>query len=347
MESQSRRRFLISSAAALSAIGGGILTAHPAAAASPRSFSWQIGDDVLATVFNTSDCDLGLVRRGGQLWVQTSWWPDWRRYVGRTLDDIEELDNAVRDSSFTQPHGDDAYWTGGIWADSAGIWYAPVHIEFDYDTPWSYPHWTRRFGLATSSDQGANWHYQGDILSTDPAASKPDPSFRDFGDGDHRMFIDERAGYAYLYYERGWSSPDDGDLHNSYMAAARCRLEDRMAPGSWVKWYDGEWSQPGLGGQDTEVVPGVTVFMSVHYNTFLQRYVLIDVSGLYTATDLTGQNWSRAGSFPNRLYWYNTPIDEHTQNRWSIGRSLRLYSSQTHVDNVDSKYMPIEFGRSS
>jgi hypothetical protein len=28
-----------------------------------------------------------------------------------------------------------------------------------------------------------------------------------------------------------------------------------MAPGSWRKWYDGAWSQPGTGGKESDVVP--------------------------------------------------------------------------------------------
>lgn len=337
----SRRQFVTGSAV----VAAGLSTGMTGTAAAATGFDWTIGPDVLATAFNTSDCDLGIVNNKNRLWVQTSWWPDWRRYVGTTMDNIVQVENAVRDSSFIQPHGDDAYWTGGIWADDHGVWYAPVHIEYDYATPWSYPHWTRRMGLATSRDLGAHWHFEGDILTTDPTAPKPDPTFSDFGDGDHRMFIDEPGGYAYLYYERGWSSPDDGNLHDSYMAVARSRLRDRLAPGSWEKWYDGAWSEPGLGGLDSEVAAGATVFLSVHYNTYLRRYVLLDVSGVWTATDLNRQNWQVVGAFPSRIYWYNTPIDDQTWQRWRIGRSLRLYSSQTHVDNVDSKYMPIAFSR--
>ncbi|MEV0792540.1 RICIN domain-containing protein [Kribbella sp. NPDC050459] len=36
---------------------------------------------------------------------------------------------------------------------------------------------------------------------------------------------------------------------------ARAPMSGKMAPGTWQKWYDGAWSQPGVGGRESNIVP--------------------------------------------------------------------------------------------
>jgi hypothetical protein len=273
------------------------------------------------------------------------------------MDNLVQQSNSVLDASFTQPNGDDKYWSSGVWR-QGGIWYTPVHVEYSYgeqpNEPCSYPHHQRRIGLATSTDQGGHWHYQGDILTYDPNMPKPDPSYSNFGDGDLRLFVDSAAGYFYIYYLTSWTSPNSNQLLNPYMAVARSPIHAHMAPGSWTKWYNGSWNQPGLQGLDSEVFPNATPSLSVQYNAYLGQYMMIDnvminntpVGRIATATDLSIQNWQTVDTnFPNTLQWYNWPVDPRTQNRYQIGRTFRLYSSQNGNNGVNSKYMLVTLSK--
>src|SRR5260370_32770583 len=215
------------------------------------SFTYTVATDTAAKLFNNSDNDVGIVQTSSGLWVQASgtfgspdyceYSTEWDRYKGTTMDNLVQQPNSVLDSSFTQPNGDDKYWSSGVWQDARGIWYTPVHVEYSYgvkpNQSCTYPDHKRRIGLATSTDQGAHWHYQGDILTYDPNLPKPNPIYYNFGDGDLRLFVDSAAGYFYIYYLTGWTDPIHSQLLNPYMAVARSPIHAQMAPCSLTKRY--------------------------------------------------------------------------------------------------------------
>lgn len=315
--------------------------------AAPIPFDWKIGPDVAAPQFNSEDADAGVVCDGGSLWVQTSLWPRWRRFAGPDLDHLNPLPDARRDASFNRPNGDDAYWTDGMWMDASGKFYAIIHIEYDYAWPRRGFLWRRRIGLATSEDHGANWHYEGDILTTNPArAGRPSARFADFGCGDTYLFVDRRKGFFYLYYMTAWVDAGSGARTGQAMSVARSPMSARMAPGSWVKWSGGKWTEPGLGGAEAAVFPGADSAV-VQFNSYLNAYLAIgrDSNGnpwVTTCPALDGQDWEpRNHHFPQRLYWYNWPIDPVAKDRYEMGQTFRVYSSQANVGGVGSKYMDI------
>jgi hypothetical protein len=340
-------------AAALFAVGWSLTAARAG------SFTWTAGADVSVPLLNTEDADAGVVQDGPTLWVETALYPNWYRYSGTTLDNLVAQPQAVRDSSFTQPNGDDAYWTDAIWQDPSGTWYAIIHIEYDYAVPRTPYLWKRRTGLATSANQGATWTYAGDIITMNPnrtGAPAPAADFQDFGCGDTYLFVDRRGGYFYLYYLTAWVYTSTGWRTNEIMSVARCAITDEMAPGKWYKWSGGTWTQPGLGGAEDPVFDagGVlgTVFIGtdmsvVHFNTYLGEFVAIGHDGdgqswISTCSDITTQQWTAGNyNFPQRLYWYNWPVDPVTHDPFEIGQNFRLYSSQADTSGVPTKYFPI------
>jgi hypothetical protein len=101
-----------------------------------------------------------------------------------------------------------------------------------------------------------------------------------------------------MYYMEWF--PDRPD--QTYLA--RSPVSADMAPGSWAKYYDGDFSEPGLGGRGDPVInrpdpQDVTVwagFASVSYNIFLQRYLAVFVTTpefYYTASE-DGIHWESA-----------------------------------------------------
>ncbi|MFI5972397.1 RICIN domain-containing protein [Streptomyces sp. NPDC051452] len=147
----------------------------------------------------------------------------------------------------------------GVWVDpDTGHWYGLVHNEF---TP-------RPFGdglhydavdYAVSTDRGRTWTIEDHVITSPYSTGRGDTAAfpnqtYSYGDGDQRLFVDTASGYFYVYY--GSRIIDkNGGWKAFYEHVARAPISAKMAPGSWRKWYDGAWSQPGKGGRESDIVP--------------------------------------------------------------------------------------------
>ncbi|MFF2777586.1 RICIN domain-containing protein [Streptomyces sp. NPDC058052] len=147
----------------------------------------------------------------------------------------------------------------GMWVDpDTGDWYGLVHNEF---TPQPFADGIHYDGIdyAVSRDQGRTWTIKDHVItsphSTDrgDTAAFPQQTYH-YGTGDPRLFVDTASGYFYAFYGSrivnkggGWAA--------FYGHVARAPISGKMAPGSWRKWYDGAWTQPGVGGRESTMVP--------------------------------------------------------------------------------------------
>ena len=154
----------------------------------------------------------------------------------------------------------------GVWVDpDTGDWYGLVHNEFTPE-PFgdnSFAHYDA-IDVAVSHNQGKVWTITGHALTSPysttrgDSAAFPNGTF-DYGDGDPRLFVDAASGYFYVQYDSrivpkaGTAGSADDLAH-----VARAPMSAKMATGSWTKWYDGSWSQPGIGGLETNLVPATT-----------------------------------------------------------------------------------------
>nr|WP_241741139.1 RICIN domain-containing protein [Streptomyces sp. L2] len=147
----------------------------------------------------------------------------------------------------------------GVWIDpDTGDWYGLVHNEFTPQPFGDGLHYDA-IDYAVSTDRGRTWTIEDHVL-TSPYSTKrgdttafPNQTYS-YGDGDQRLFVDTASGYFYVYYgsrivdkKGGWKA--------FYEHVARAPISAKMAPGSWRKWYDGSWSQPGTGGKESNLVP--------------------------------------------------------------------------------------------
>ncbi|MFD8566991.1 RICIN domain-containing protein [Streptomyces sp. NPDC059639] len=151
----------------------------------------------------------------------------------------------------------------GVWVDpDTGDWYGLVHNEFTpspFDDGLHYD----AIDYAVSTDQGKTWDIKSHVLTSPYSTDRGDDAAfphetYSYGDGDPRLFVDTASGYFYVYYNSrvipkggvpgGWT---DGSLAH----VARAPMSAKMAPASWRKWYDGAWSQPGLGGLESTMEP--------------------------------------------------------------------------------------------
>ena len=207
------------------------------------------------------------------------------RYKGTNIENaVRQPDGAAR-FPLRAP-----YILGGVWYDAAEKrLYAPMHCEQDGYAGMIL----REIHLASSTDKGLTWKYDGRLLTRDaPAIVRKGPDFSglswDGGDGDHVLYVDERGGYIYLFTNHyTWAktgSPAAGFLRHR---VARCAIADKMAPGKWRKFYNGQWSEPGVGGK-ASYVNGYCVT----YNTWLKKYLSFNyISGLSLCDDLGRQDW--------------------------------------------------------
>ncbi|NNG38958.1 hypothetical protein HJ588_06690 [Flexivirga sp. ID2601S] len=146
----------------------------------------------------------------------------------------------------------------GTWVDpDTGNWVGLVHNEFTPQPFGDGLHYDA-IDYAVSTDQGKTWQIKGQALSSpysvnrDDLAAFPQQTYY-YGDGDPRLFVDQKSGYFYVYY--GSRIVDKGGSWGGFTEhVARASISAKMATGSWQKYYDGTWQQPGVGGKESNVV---------------------------------------------------------------------------------------------
>ncbi|MDN5795717.1 MAG: RICIN domain-containing protein [Intrasporangium sp.] len=146
-----------------------------------------------------------------------------------------------------------------MWVDpDTGDWYGLVHNEFTPQPFGDRLHYDA-IDYAISKDQGLTWRFESHVVTSPYSTQRGDiqafpQQTYDYGDGDPRLYADAASGYFYMYY--GSRIVDKtGSWKAFYSHVARAPMSAKMAPGSWQKWYDGAWSQPGLGGRESNLVP--------------------------------------------------------------------------------------------
>ncbi|WP_435871320.1 hypothetical protein [Micromonospora tulbaghiae] len=147
----------------------------------------------------------------------------------------------------------------GVWVDpDTGHWYGLVHNEF---TPQPFGDGIHYDGIdyAVSIDQGRTWTIRDHVITSPYSTDRgdnvafPQQTYH-YGDGDQRLYVDAASGYFYAFY--GSRIVDKyGGWKAFYGHVARAPMAGKMAPGSWRKWYNGAWSEPGVGGRESTLMP--------------------------------------------------------------------------------------------
>ena len=175
---------------------------------------------------------------------------------------------------------------GGFWIESlyeagGGFLYGFYHFESttalcpetDLRTPF--------IGAAVSQDGGRSWRDLGLIMSAPPntvQCSSPNEYFAG-GVGDFTVLA--KGDHLYFHFSSYSGTPGEQGV-----AVARLPIESLSSPSGHVeKWNDGSFSEPGLGGTATATFPAESSWNSaepdafwgpsVHWNTYLRRYVML------------------------------------------------------------------------
>ena len=311
---------------------------------------WSLGSAQSVASLNNTDADPSIIRDGsGTFWfVRSDGVNVWHVYSGANMDSLTEQYSFNTAGKFIQPNGDDRYWIVGAYIDPAtGIWYGVVHAEFDYGK-WpggdSADHF-RRIALATSSNNGQSWTLVGDIItpyytSVIGTTEYPGSTFY-YGDGDPKLYVDSATGYFYLYYMSAWLTKASGAGAES-IYVARAPISGLMAAGTWTKWYNGIFSQPGLTGQESAMTAGDSFL--VFWNAYLSQYMGVRGTDgeVFLSRSLASVTWTDMGNLGISLEWYNWPVDSvNLRGRQIIGQSFRLYSADNDYRGIGTQYWPM------
>ncbi|MEU8513905.1 RICIN domain-containing protein [Kitasatospora sp. NPDC048722] len=163
----------------------------------------------------------------------------------------------------------------GVWIDpDTGDWYGLVHNEFTPQPFGDGLHFDA-VDYAVSTDQGRTWTIRDHVITSPYSTSRGDTAqfpneTYSYGDGDQRLLVDTASGYFYVFY--GSRIVDkSGGWKAFYSHVARAPIASKMAPGSWRKWYDGAWTEPGTGGRESNMVP-VDANSSTGYTAAADEY---------------------------------------------------------------------------
>jgi hypothetical protein len=160
-------------------------------------------------------------------------------------------------------------------------------------------------GLARSSDGGVTWSRSGPII-TGREAMGPYPGKNMGGVGAANPSALITGGYIYVVFadEASKTGPYNGI---GVTCIARAPISSDGAVGSWMKYYNGSFSESGLGGQCSKIVPtpktstgnNFTNNPDLSFNDALNAYVLVFESddGMYYSTSSDLMNWANPIQF--------------------------------------------------
>ncbi|WP_216404768.1 discoidin domain-containing protein [Arcanobacterium phocae] len=146
-----------------------------------------------------------------------------------------------------------------VWVDpDTGDWYGLIHNEF---TPQPFADGLHfdSIDYAVSHDQGKHWAIPGHAITSPYSTVRGDnQAFPEqtyyYGDGDPRLYVDYSSGYFYVFYGSRVVNKR-GSWVAFHEHVARAPISGKMKTGTWQKWYNGTWQEPGVGGKESNMVP--------------------------------------------------------------------------------------------
>jgi hypothetical protein len=188
-------------------------------------------------------------------------------------------------------------WIESVWQDPDGALYGWYHHEpggICVNNNLTAP----EIGAVVSRDGGRSFEDLGIVLKAgDVVDCTSRNGFFAGGHGDFSVILNrEQTHFYFLFTNYG------GDISGQGVVMARLSFDDRKSPaGNVWKYFQGEWSEPGIGGKATPVFPARVSWQradtdsfwgpAVHWNTYLQQYVVL----LNHAC--CGTNWPQEGIY--------------------------------------------------
>jgi hypothetical protein len=310
-------------ALALEALGAQSPSAPPSArvvSASRIAIPGAI-DSSIPIVWDTVDG----VRR---LFVVTSWGGIPVRSSGPNLEGLQHGQPVAFAS-----HPGHGVWMESIVKDDAGTWYGYFHHERPAEACGRLDRQLPRIGALRSSDRGQTWEDLGIVIDAPPGTEACDSANRFVlgGVGDVSVMLDADSKDLYLYF-----SQYSRDAAGQGVGVARLAWADRDAPAGKVAiWNTGAWLPSSGSGDAGWTYPAGTPLVrasqpfhdgssandvfwgaSVHWNTYLEQYVMLlnrakddqfGQEGIYVSFSSTladPRRWTAPAKILNGGGWY-------------------------------------------
>lgn len=229
----------------------------------------------------------GLVDGVSRLFVVSSWGGIPVRSSGPSLDSLQH----GQPVAFTT-HPGHGVWMESILKDDEGTWFGYYHHERPADACGRPDRQLPRIGAVRSADQGQTWEDLGIVIDAPPGTDACGSANRFVlgGVGDVSVMLDANSQDVYLFF-----SQYSLDAAGQGLGVARLAWADRDAPAGKVTiWNAGAWLPvSGSDGEGWTYPPGTplvratqpfhdrsstnNVFWgaSVHWNTYLEQYVML------------------------------------------------------------------------
>jgi len=203
-------------------------------------------------------------------------------------------------------------------------------------------------GLAVSSDNGDTWEKLGPVITSNKPKEWTYYEGQDSRGAGVPSLVKEKTGrYLYLYYTEFSRVGGRG----VQVCLARCDIQQNApTPGTWKKYYAGDFGEPGIAGLDTVVMSaldmnqGEAMMAHVVYSNLLQKYVMVfnidcwrelsnngtpQTTGMYISYSTDGIVWSKPealfidyciAQMGKSLSWEPTIIwdDDTDQTGWLV-----------------------------
>lgn len=208
---------------------------------------------------------------------------------------------------------------GGVYRGKENKLYGFYHAEDQEGMPkfpgTNIPGFHASIGLAISEDNGKTWEKAGQILtSLKPKGWTLYEEQVESGLGILCSVLSKDKKYLYIYYSEHSRVDANGNWRGVQICMARVDIQkDLPLPGKWYKYYEGSFSEPGIGGRDSVVMSAKhmddaeAVHPHVVFSEYLGLYIMVfnidfwkefvDNTGLkrcgiYIAYSSDGINWS-------------------------------------------------------
>lgn len=250
---------------------------------------------------------------------------------------LGELSEAIRIECLQcdRPGG---WWLEAVWQDpETGILFGWYHLEPDDLDCLTAP----TIGAAVSRDGGRTWQDKGIVLENGyPIDCNHQNGYFVGGNGDFSVILDQQRQFFYFLF-----SNYGGPVDEQGIGIARSPFASKGQPGTVLKYYQGSWSEPGVGGRVDPLLstatgwegPIVDAFWgpSIHWNAYLEKYVALlnrtvgtdwMQEGVYLAVSDDLLNWSDPQKLLNSHSWYPQVmgLDPGGSDAYA-GKTARLY----------------------
>ncbi|EKD79866.1 MAG: hypothetical protein ACD_40C00277G0001 [uncultured bacterium] len=209
-------------------------------------------------------------------------------------------------------------WLDAVYKLTATHWIGWYHAEEKCDYSIGQSH--QSIAFTQSLDSGKTWtrpNYPLNQIITSDIPLITNQNSKDDDVGGPSLII--KDDYLYLYFNCGWST-----------CIARSKISDRGRPGTWFKYYQSDFTEPGLGGHST-VLSNISASTYVSYNQYLNSYINIAANAKWgfrfyesTGTNLLSWNKDPKPMFIPEISYFS----DSRANNWSAptrNQNLHIY----------------------